>query len=96
MEFTFSEVDVNQLMFDIEQLFRMRLEDKSAVIQIIRETPPDECVMYTDRNRLQQVVSNFMTNAVKFTDEGSIILAIIVVLKVFILCERYRKWYPGR
>jgi len=60
------------LMFDIEQLFRMRLEDKSAVIQIIRETPPDECVMYTDRNRLQQVVSNFMTNAVKFTDEGSI------------------------
>ena len=72
LEFTFSEVDVNQLMFDIEQLFRMRLEDKSAVIQIIRETPPDECVMYTDRNRLQQVVSNFMTNAVKFTDEGSI------------------------
>ena len=74
LEFTFSEVDVNQLMFDIEQLFRMRLEDKSAVIQIIRETPPDECVMYTDRNRLQQVVSNFMTNAVKFTDEGSICL----------------------
>ena len=72
LEFTFSEVDVNQLMFDIEQLFRMRLEDKSAVIQIIRQTPPDECVMYTDRNRLQQVVSNFMTNAVKFTDEGSI------------------------
>ena len=72
LEFTFSEVDVNQLMFDIEQLFSMRLEDKSAVIQIIRQTPPDECVMYTDRNRLQQVVSNFMTNAVKFTDEGSI------------------------
>ena len=62
LEFTFSEVE----------LFRMRLEDKSAVIQIIRQTPPDECVMYTDRNRLQQVVSNFMTNAVKFTDEGSI------------------------
>ena len=58
LEFTFSEVDVNQLMFDIEQLFRMRLEDKSAVIQIIRQTPPDECVMYTDRNRLQQVVSS--------------------------------------
>ena len=72
LEFTFSEVDVKQLMLDIEQLFRMRLEDKAAVIQIIRETPADECIMYTDRNRLQQVVSNFMTNAVKFTDEGSI------------------------
>lgn len=73
LEFTFSEVDVKQLMFDIEQLFRMRLEDKSAIIQIIRETPSEECIMYTDRNRLQQVISNFMTNAVKFTDEGSII-----------------------
>ena len=39
LEFTFSEVDVKQLMLDIEQLFRMRLEDKAAVIQIIRETP---------------------------------------------------------
>ena len=74
LEFTFSEVDVKQLMLDIEQLFRMRLEDKAAVIQIIRETPADECIMYTDRNRLQQVISNFMTNAVKFTDEGSITL----------------------
>ena len=52
LEFTFSEVDVNQLMFDIEQLFRMRLEDKSAVIQIIRQTPPDECVMYTDEGSI--------------------------------------------
>ena len=74
LEFTFSEVDVKQLMLDIEQLFRMRLEDKAVVIQIIRETPADECIMYTDRNRLQQVISNFMTNAVKFTDEGSITL----------------------
>lgn len=44
LEFTFSEVDVKQLMLDIEQLFRMRLEDKAAVIQIIRETPSDECI----------------------------------------------------
>jgi len=74
LEFTFSEVDVNQLMSDLEQLSRMRLAEKSATIRIIKETPPDECVMYTDRNRLMQVVANFMTNAIKFTDEGSITL----------------------
>ncbi|MBD8981172.1 MAG: sensor histidine kinase [Bacteroides cellulosilyticus] len=74
LEFTFSEVDVNQLMSDMEQLSRMRLGEKAAVIQVIRETPPEECTLYTDRNRLMQVIANFMTNAVKFTDEGSITL----------------------
>ena len=74
LEFAFSEVDVNQLMFDMEQLSRMRLGEKGAVIQVIRETPPETCMLYTDRNRLMQVVANFMTNAVKFTDEGSITL----------------------
>lgn len=74
LEFTFSEVDVNQLMSDMEQLSRMRLGEKAAVIQVLRETPPEDCILYTDRNRLMQVIANFMTNAVKFTDEGSITL----------------------
>lgn len=74
LEFTFSEVDVNQLMFDMEQLSRMRLGEKAAIIQVFRETPPEECILYTDRNRLMQVIANFMTNAVKFTDAGCIIL----------------------
>lgn len=74
LEFTFSEVDINQLMSDMEQLSRMRLGEKSAAIQVFRETPPEECMLCTDRNRLMQVIANFMTNAVKFTDEGSITL----------------------
>lgn len=74
LDFTFSNVDVNQLMSDMEQLSRMRLGEKMAAIQVFRDTPPEECVLYTDRNRLMQVISNFMTNAVKFTDAGSITL----------------------
>ena len=74
LEFTFSEVDVNQLMFDMEQLSRMRLGEKESLIQIFKETPPENNILYTDRNRLMQVIANFMTNAVKFTDEGSITL----------------------
>lgn len=74
LDFTFSNVDVNQLMSDMEQLSRMRLGEKSAMIQVLKEIPPEECILFTDRNRLMQVISNFMTNAVKFTDEGSITL----------------------
>lgn len=74
LEFIFSDVDVSQLMSDLEQQFRMRMVDMGNRVQIVRETPEKVFTMHTDRNRLAQVVSNFMTNAMKFTSEGSITL----------------------
>lgn len=74
LEFVFSEVDINQMMSELEQQFRMRASDQGLGIDIIRETPVQRCTMYTDRNRLAQVVVNFMTNAMKFTSVGSITL----------------------
>lgn len=74
LEFVLSDVDINQLMFDIEQQFRMRLNEERSAVKIVREVSQSECMMYTDRNRIAQVISNFMTNAMKFTSEGSITL----------------------
>lgn len=74
LEFIFSDVDVSQLMSDLEQQFRMRMVEIGNRVQIVRETPEKVYTMRTDRNRLAQVVSNFMTNAMKFTSEGSITL----------------------
>lgn len=74
LEFVFSDVDINQMMSDLEQQFRMRVAELGSGVQIVREAPEEEYTMHTDRNRLAQVVSNFMTNALKFTQEGSITL----------------------
>lgn len=74
LEFVFSEVDVSQLMSDLEQQFRMRVAEVGNPVQVVRETPEQSFTMRTDRNRLAQVVSNFMTNAMKFTSAGSITL----------------------
>ena len=74
LEFVFSDVDIDQMMFDLEQQFRMRVAELGSGVQIIREASEKEYTMHTDRNRLAQVGSNFMTNALKFTQEGSITL----------------------
>lgn len=74
LEFVFSDVDINQMMSDLEQLFRMRVAELGSGVQIVREASEKEYTMHTDRNRLAQVISNFMTNALKFTQEGSITL----------------------
>lgn len=74
LEFVLSDVDVNQVMSDLEQQFRMRVKEQGVPVEVIRETPVTGYTMNTDRNRLAQVVANFMTNAMKFTSSGSITL----------------------
>ena len=71
LEFVYSDVDINLLLNDLEQLFRMKIGSNSPV-QIITEPGLPSCMVHTDRNRIAQVVSNFVSNAIKFTTEGSI------------------------
>ncbi len=72
LEFVYSEVDFNLLIFDLQQLFRMKLKEKESSVQILTEISLPSCILHTDRNRVAQVISNFVTNAIKFTSQGSI------------------------
>lgn len=72
LDFVFTEIDLNHLIIDMVQFCRMRLEEKADVLEVIEEKPLPECLLRTDRNRLNQVVFNFVTNALKFTEKGSI------------------------
>ena len=71
LEFVYSDVDINLLLADLEQLFQMKIGCDSPV-QIITEPGLPSCTVHSDRNRIAQVVSNFVSNAIKFTTEGSI------------------------
>ncbi|MCR5679837.1 MAG: response regulator [Prevotella sp.] len=64
-----SPVDLNQLMESIEQLFKFRTPES---IKISYTKPMMQVVMNTDENRLIQVFSNLVSNALKHTIKGSI------------------------
>lgn len=68
-DFTNNDVDVNKLCKDI--VLAMQFKAKEGV-QVIFEKHMPCCHIISDRNRLQQVLSNFVINAIKFTSEGSI------------------------
>ena len=72
LEFVYTKVDINLLLSDLRQLFQMRVNDTGKNIQIIAEPSLPSCSIETDRNRVAQVLSNFTTNAIKFTQEGTI------------------------
>ena len=72
LEFVYTKVDINLLLSDLRQLFQMKVNDAGGNIQIIAEPSLPSCSIETDRNRVAQVLSNFTTNDIKFTQEGTI------------------------
>lgn len=70
LEFVYSEVDINLLLDEIEQATRFKMNDSHVTFSVEERLP--ECVIRTERNRLSQVINNFITNAIKFTEQGSI------------------------
>ena len=72
LEFVYSTVDINLLLSDLQRLFQMRINDAGGKVQIIAEPSLSSCLIQTDRNRVAQVISNFVGNAIKFPREGNI------------------------
>ena len=72
LEFVYSTVDINLLLSDLQRLFQMRINDAGGKVQVIAEPSLSSCFIQTDRNRVAQVISNFVGNAIKFTREGNI------------------------
>ena len=66
LDFVWSNVNINAMMYDLEKIFQMRnAANPDVVIKCVASV--GDCVIRTDRQRLIQVVSNLMTNAIKFT-----------------------------
>ena len=72
LEFVYSDVDVNLLTSELEQQFRMKADEMGTQVQIVRDAPVSLCMIRTDRNRIAQVISNLISNAVKFTPQGTV------------------------
>ena len=70
MEFTYDYVDINAVLRDLEQ--SAHLKNKNPDVQISFKDYLEPCVIYTDRNRLSQLMINLLNNAMKFTQAGLI------------------------
>lgn len=69
--FVYTNVDVNETCTEIIKSMSMKV---SKGVELIFEEPLPECYLYTDKNRFTQVISNFINNALKFTQQGCITL----------------------
>jgi len=70
-DFAYTDLDVNETCTEI--IKSMKMKAKEGVELIFEEYIPG-CHIYTDKTRFTQVINNFINNALKFTERGSITL----------------------
>jgi signal transduction histidine kinase len=69
-----ADVDVGQLVGDVAKAQRPLVQQKGVEIKIDIDAPSPRA--RTDERRLRQVVTNIISNAVKFTEKGSIEISV--------------------
>lgn len=71
LDFTMDHLDIKSFCEDIMRNYDIK-EDKPVPVLLAPDLP--EYYIYTDKKRLMQVITNFINNALKLTNEGQIIL----------------------
>ncbi|MCP4136340.1 MAG: transporter substrate-binding domain-containing protein [bacterium] len=75
VELQYAPVDIQALIQGIEQIFSMKIYAKGLNFQVIVDPDLPEGLLL-DEVRLRQVLFNLVGNAIKFTESGSITLAV--------------------
>ena len=71
--------DLHKLALSAVDLFSKSYADKGLDLRI--EMTPDEVIANVDSNKIKQVLTNLLSNAYKFTDQGSVTLKITKVIQ---------------
>ena len=75
MEIVPVEYDVASILNDLVNMIKKRADDKNLEL-VVKVDPKIPHLLYGDEIRLKQVATNILTNAVKYTEKGSITLSV--------------------
>ena len=75
MELNREPFSILRVIDHMKSMFKQKVEEKGLdfIINIEDNLPP---LLYGDENRIGQIIINFLSNAIKFTDQGSITLSV--------------------
>ncbi len=77
-----SNYELSSLIRDVTNMIYFRARDKDLEFSVdVDEKLPDE--LYGDKVRVRQIITNLLTNAVKYTDQGSVRMCVRSDEKVF-------------
>ena len=66
-----AEYELNSMLNDLFNMFSLRTQEKGLKFEIVVD-PKLPSKLYGDDIRIRQVISNFLSNAVKYTEKGTV------------------------
>lgn len=75
LDITFSETNLSELPSYIDQQFR-HVSQKKGLSFVINKDKNVPDILYSDEQRIQQILKNLLSNSFKFTEEGSVSISI--------------------
>jgi len=75
MDVEYTEVSIAEILSSVESTFMPVAQDKKLAL-IFENTVPSDMVVSTDKMKLEQILKNLISNALKFTAEGHVKLTV--------------------
>jgi len=69
---TISNVSINDLLTELHTMFKQKAEENKISLNVKKQLTDNQSEIFTDKTKITQVISNLITNALKFTHEGFI------------------------
>ena len=82
LEFTFEYIDLAKLITSIMDEFKFKISEKGLELnlELNKNLPP----IYSDKNKVIEIIMNLVNNATKYTDNGSITIKLEMVTANFV------------
>ncbi len=74
MSFDIQPIDIGKILHEMADFFEPRAADKGLTIRSV--LPAETLTVLADAERIRQVLSNLIYNAIKFTNRGGIVLSV--------------------
>jgi len=68
----YERVSINKLLDDLFTFYQHKAQENNLILNCLKGLGSDASIIEIDKLKLYQVLNNLMSNAFKFTDEGSI------------------------
>jgi len=73
LQFSYENISIKEIFTELKDIYLNELKEKNKLdINLFYDLPDGDLLIYSDPNRLKQVLSNLISNAIKFTSSGTI------------------------